>query len=134
MLTYNSIHRHLCKLDLDEYFESTATDYHEHGNYIRASFPDMDFDLVKERVLTKKYFYMNLDEDKTDMDTIVCKVYDVHQGFDVLCDFRVVREPVGCSLSVVVRVIEYYRPDGSYRPLLGFDDFEREMVKVKGGQ
>ncbi len=133
MLTYNSIHRLLCKLDLDGDFEYATTDHHEHGNYIRATFPEMDFDLVKERVLSTKFFYMNLDEDKTDMDTLVCKIYDVHQGYDVLCDFRVVREALGCSLSVVVRMIEYYKPDGTLRPLLGFDDFEREMVKVKEG-
>ncbi len=130
MLSLLNLQRHLHKLDLGEDYSYTDYEAHDSGNMVLAFYPDLDFDLVKERALAKKYYFLNIDNRLSTSDRLVFKVYESHDGYDVLCDLSVKRDNVGCSISLLVRVFEYYTPDGVLKPLLGFDDYAKELAKI----
>ncbi len=119
MITNAHIDRHLKKLELDE-FECSHSKGTKDGNKITAIFPHMNYDLVRERIWKKKYYYNAVDLLKSTSDKTVCSIVDYHDGYDIVCDLVFERDDIGCIVTQRLRYIETY-VKGKFKPVPSFE-------------
>jgi hypothetical protein len=117
MVTQKLIFDHLGRLDLFGYTASLL-DKDDDGDYIKAVFPDLKFDLIKNRLIASKY-YRNF-TDTLDADAFSIYLYDDIEGYRTYYRMGVRRENFGTSITILVKRVDYYDSFGNYIPSLGF--------------
>lgn len=138
MISSDYILNHLDRLGLSK-AEVSAWSTDEDGDYIKALLPDLDFRRVTEAVMVSKFYRVMLDDSATNMGKYEFRITEWVEGYNTTYKMIIQDEGVGCSISILVKGIDYITDEGNKVTVLGFgmlkqvidkdnEDAERRMV------
>jgi hypothetical protein len=116
MFDVNSVFDHLNRLGLGNAVTSKS-DSDADGDYIQSLFPDLDFNVVVERIMSTKYYKKYLND--FTLDTYKFGIQEVIGGYRTLYSLIIKKEVFGTSISLLVKRIDFYDSFGNYMPALG---------------
>lgn len=119
MINMNSINDILVRIDLPD-FNFTLERMDDRGDFVQAFCPELDFKLIKSRILNTKCFEENIKD--IGPDGIILTLKGVEQGYNYLYDVKIVSGGAfGTRITVGTRRVDYYTDSGEYIPCVNFE-------------